>query len=188
MKTSSKTSNPITPKKKVDKVCGQKRRQYKYLETYKDLLTFQDIPVSELFLERLGEDLVLWAKKAKKDWKEDDQDLKITPFFTDRHIGQSTYSNWVKKYPTFKEQIILAKQIIGDARENGALRRKFDSALVIKSAAIYDPEWVLLEEWRSRLAKLEQQQEEILWKLESYKTDDRKETTIPSLAPSETTP
>lgn len=171
MKSSSETSKPSIEEKNTTKKRVPKKRTYQYLETYKDLLLMQDVPVSVLFLERLGEDLVLWAKKAKKNWKEEDQDLKITPFFTERHIAESTYRGWRNKYPFFQERFLLAKQILGEARENGALRRKFDSATFLKSAPTYDPEWERLEEWRSRLAKLEQQQEEMKLLVESFKRD-----------------
>lgn len=185
MKTSGETIKPIIEEKNTTKKRAPKKRTYQYLETYKDLLLMQDVPVSVLFLERLGEDLVLWAKKAKKNWKEEDQDLKITPFFTERHIAESTYRGWRNKYPFFQERFLLAKQILGEARENGALRRKFDSATFLKSAPTYDPEWERLETWRAQLTEQMLKNEKQILEIREILANNGTTTPVSGMEPSE---
>jgi hypothetical protein len=160
-----KTSNPNIESEKKVKVDKVKKRQYRYLDTYKDLLTMQDIPVSELFLDRLGEDLLLWAKQETS--------LNLGDFFNAKHIYPTTYARWRKVHPFFDERVHLAKFMLGVRRERGAILKKYDSGIIRESMPMYDPEWKELKEWATKLAKLEQQQEDILLKLESYKVDDK---------------
>lgn len=127
---------------------------YKYLDQYQDLLTLKLVPVSQKFLDRLGIDLIKWARGNGHAGP-----IKMSGFFIERGISLTTCHRWMEKHPSFKEQYDLAKQIIGNRREEAAFWRKADAGIFLKSAANYDPEWKEIEAWRSRVAKHETETE-----------------------------
>ena len=133
---------------KISKV-KQSYESYKYLDQYEDLLTLKLVPVSEILLDRLGTDLVKWAMGKGKAGP-----FKLNGFFFERGISRSTRHRWLEKSPRFKEQYELAKQIIGDRREEAAFFKKADAGIFLRSAANYDPEWLEADERRAQLSNV----------------------------------
>jgi hypothetical protein len=151
IKKVSETINTITSSKRKRKTTVRSEGSYKYLDLYDDLATTRLIPVSEEFLERLGGDLVKWARESNA--------IKLTAFFIERGISRGTYQHWAETHPLFKKHIEFAKEAIGNRREEAAFWRKADAGIFLKSAANYDPEWKEIEAWRSRVAKHEEDTE-----------------------------
>lgn len=158
---------------------GEKRSHgsYKYLDIYPDLWSMESRGASQEFIDRLGQDLLAWAKNSDS--------LLLNDFFTERFISTHTYRRWSDRDKMFSDRLEMAKLMIGSRREKGALQRKFDASVMIKSAPLYDPEWKLLEEWRAKLAKTEQEVEQLKVLIETFKTEEKPlenySTTVPSL-------
>ena len=134
----AKNSKPIT---KAKKAANKRKPPIKeemevspWLEDYLDCFHLKYKPVTEKFLERISQEMLSWAKTNEKAYK-------ISQFFSPKHIGYTTYTGWVNKYPQFAAAYNLAKTIIGDRRETGALERKLDAGTVIQMMPKYDPEW-----------------------------------------------
>jgi hypothetical protein len=105
-------------------------------------------------IEKIGLELVEWAVN-------NEDALKIMPFFRERGISTTTVSNWRQKSKLFNEQYEEVKCIIGDRREIGMLKNKYNATGVIRSMPFYDREWKEGEEWRARLNKDDNQQNQI---------------------------
>lgn len=115
-----------------------------WLEDYLDCFQLKYKPVTEAFITRISQEMITWAKTDEKAYK-------ISQFFTPKHIGYDTYMGWVKRHEEFAHAYNLAKIIIGDRRESGALERKFDATTVAQMMPFYDNDWKLISEWRNKL-------------------------------------
>jgi hypothetical protein len=138
---------------------------YKYLDIYPDLWSMESRGASQEFIDRLGQDLLAWAKNSDS--------LLLNDFFTERFISTHTYRRWSDRDKMFSDRLEMAKLMIGSRREKGALQRKFDASVMIKSAPLYDPEWKLLEEWRAKLAKVEEENEQLRVLIETIKPEEK---------------
>lgn len=133
-KTARKMSKPSTKASKPAITRDRSSKESPWIEDYLDCFSFKIKPVTEAFLERIGQELITWAETEKKEYK-------ISPFFEKKRIGWNTYTNWAKKYPKFRAAYDLAKSILGTRREYGAIERKFDASTIIQMMPTYDPEW-----------------------------------------------
>lgn len=115
-----------------------------FYEDYRDMQTFEMKPCSSLFLERLAEDMIKWVDESEDN-------LVITDFFHDRHIGIRNLYTWLPKSEILREahEIVMAR--LGSRREKKGLKKEFDSAMVRTTMPHYDKVWKELEEWRSKL-------------------------------------
>ena len=141
--TTKPTIRPKVTKETPKRSCNS----YKYLDMYPDLFQMKNVPISPLFFERIGAELIKWAQESKA--------IKISSFFLDKGITRGTYEYWLQQYPLFKDFYLHAKEIIGVRREELAFHRKADAGVFLKSAAQFDPEWKRTEEWRSAMNKEE---------------------------------
>ena len=112
--------------------------------------SYQQMPVSEGFINKLAEELVQWAL-------EDDDALKLTSFFLSRRIGSRTFYRWAEKFPILDEAREVALEAIGNRRELAALKNKLNSTMVISQQAKYDKSWWALEQKRAELKASTQQ-------------------------------
>jgi hypothetical protein len=138
---------------------------YKYLDIYPDLWSMESKGASQEFVDRLGKDLLTWAQQKGS--------LVLSEFFTERFISAPIYRRWADRDKMFSDRLEMAKLMIGARREKGGLERKLDASMVMKSMCLYDPEWRLLEEWRAKLAKTEQEVEQLKVLIETFKTGEK---------------
>ena len=124
----------------------QKIKKSKFDE-YRDMFSIKTKPVSERFIYLLSKELVCWAVH-------DENALILKQFFFEKGINTSDIHRWRKKNKWLDEAIEFAKGAIGVRREIGALTKKLDVGMVIKSMANYCDEWKEIELWRSKLKKL----------------------------------
>lgn len=115
-----------------------------WTDSYQDVFTFKEKPVSEIYLMKLAHEMVKWAR-------ENEDALVLADFFNNKGIHRSDIQRWVGKHLFFKNAYEMTKSIIGSRREKGALLRKYDSTIVMRTMSIYDPEWKELELWRAKL-------------------------------------
>jgi hypothetical protein len=106
---------------------------YKWFD-YRNMLTGLDSPMSIKGLEKMAQELVIWAK-------EDANALKVSQFYLDKGINTNTWAKWCNDYDFFREAHGYAKMIIGNRREAGAVNNKFNAGIVSYTMPIYDPEW-----------------------------------------------
>lgn len=135
---------------------------------YLDNVSFRQTPISDRSLELLGKQLVNWALS-------DESALKIRPFFTQRGMGTNDVKRWRKRNKKFDAAYDLAFNVIGDRRECGALIRKLDSSMVIRTMALYDKDWKLLEIWRSEMKKKEQEEKATSFTIKMQSFSDAEE-------------
>lgn len=143
------------------------------VDIYTDIFTFRKHPISEAFVERLACDVVKWAV-------EDDEAFKMTQFFRKMKISSQTYYRWVKTFRVLKVANSVALEAIGDRREIGAIKRKYDAGFIASQMAKYDKSWWNLEKQRAELKASTQQKgdSDITYKIivDSYKEEDKKKT------------
>jgi hypothetical protein len=89
--------------------------------------------MTEKKIERLGIELLQWVETPEA--------TKLSKFFHNRRITNQTVLEWCKKWPTFAEDYQLAKEIVGDRREDGALNKIFDAHFIRISMPMYDEDW-----------------------------------------------
>jgi hypothetical protein len=129
--TPNKTSKPNSSINKVKKPVRDKEpRKGRWLEDYAEFFTHRLIPVSEAFLERIGEELLRYAKTTNI--------LRIDPFFREKGIASFTSRRWRDKYPVFRVFYEEALLILGERREHGALNFDYNHATMALSQRKYD--------------------------------------------------
>ena len=135
MTRKTKPPQNSTPADKLSKTIWQ---------DYFNMTTFKMSPVSDVFIDRLAADLVQWALH-------DENALKLNTFFAERGIHQNTAQTWRERNKKLDDAYSFAKQCIGDRREMGGLKRKYDSGIVSSTMAHYDQDWKALAEWRAKM-------------------------------------
>lgn len=144
------TTNPNSSLKSDTK--SNTKRPYKYFDEYSDLYTGRLVPVPETFLERLGQELLRWSEEEGKDYQ-----LKITQFLRKKGIPRKTYYQWIERSPILKNYHEEALQALGDKRESKAFNGEGNVPITMFTMPHYDPDWKVLAEWRSKMAKDEGQ-------------------------------
>lgn len=120
------------------------------LEEYLDCVDFKMKPATLNTIKRIAHELIQWALT-------DNEALKITPFFYKRGLNSITIKRWRERSPEFDSAYQLALHVIGDRREMGALKKKFDAGIVSYTMAHYDTTWKDLAEWRHKLRQPDEQ-------------------------------
>lgn len=106
--------------------------------------------MTEAKIERMGVELLQWAETPEA--------TKLSKFFHARRITSKVVLDWCKKWPRFAEDYQLAKEIIGDRREDGALNKVFDAHFIRLSMPMYDEDW---KNETTRVATLRDQEKHI---------------------------
>jgi hypothetical protein len=102
--------------------------------TYINHKTQEQTWMSKEKLEKITAEMLAWVYESSEA-------TKLSKFFHMHGIRNKTALDWCKKWPKFAEAYQLAKEIIGNRREHGALTKVFDAGLVIKSMPMYDEDW-----------------------------------------------
>jgi len=113
-------------------------------DEYLDIFTFKTRPVTDEWIEQLAKDLVKWST-------EDDEAFKLTQYYRSRGIGSDDMKRWCERSPKLKKAHTVALQALGDRREIGALKKKYDPGMTRTMMPRYDKDWKKIEEWRSTL-------------------------------------
>jgi len=120
------------------------------IEFYNDSFSWKEVPVSQAFIDKTTEELATWAINDKNA-------LKLTQFCHIKGIPSQTLYRWCDKYPKLKAAKDLAIEIIGNRREIGAIKNKYNHQMISSQQAKYDSSWWSLEVQRAELkAKLQQ--------------------------------
>jgi hypothetical protein len=118
---------------------------------YLNIFSQEMCPMNHEGIQRLATEIIEWAQN-------DDEALKVSQFFLKKGIGQTTWVTWCSTFPSLQEAHNNARTIIGNRREIGALKKKYDSGIVATSMAHYDKEWREAAEWRASLREKHRQE------------------------------
>ena len=159
-----KKAKPSTENCKPTKVC----------DSYRDMFTMREKPVSEAFIERFTLDILEWSYHSPV--------LTIMGFFKKKGISHSTFRSWRDKYPKLKEGYEHALEIIGERRELGALNRKLAENTVLRSMSNYSYDWSVLEAKREAYKTQQQNNNKsvITIKMEDWTKLEKKSTSTDS--------
>lgn len=95
------------------------------------------------YLEQFADEMLEWSKS--------DDSLKITQYYNLKLIHNTIVDKWMERCPRLRQAHDLALQIIGARREIGALNKKFDATMIMRSMPLYDKAWRNIEEWRANI-------------------------------------
>ena len=115
-----------------------------WLEEYKDCFTFQDKPVTQIFLERLAKDFVTWAR-------DNDNATRLEDFMIWKGIPVKTFYEWCNKYEIMKQALEIAKSIIASRRFHRADNRESSEKIFMFIQHQYDDLWAKAEKHQSDL-------------------------------------
>jgi hypothetical protein len=114
-------------------------------EEYLDMKSNQMAPASNQVVEQFGLKFYLWSKENKSA-------LRMHEFCAMQGISRNTLMRWRDKNEKFRQYYEEGLLNLADRREIGAINRAYDSNIIAKSMAFYDPEWLEAEERRAKQA------------------------------------
>lgn len=112
-----------------------------FFPEYTDMLTMRQKPVSLAFLENLAAEMVNWVNSKSEK-------LVFTQFLAEKGMSYSIFRQWKERCPKLVVAHEYVLETLGAIRESGALKRKLDSAMVLKSMPVYSYDWAQLEKER----------------------------------------
>jgi len=137
-----KTSHNSIKKDSVSK------KGYVFFDDYTDLFTFKKVPISEAYIDRLATELLDWALN-------NDDALKMSQFYLGKGISYHSFSRWLKRSKNLEEAHNSALKLLGNRREIGAIKKKYDTSMIATMMPKYDEDWKEVIEWRSKLKEQE---------------------------------
>lgn len=113
-------------------------------EFYRDMWSFQVMPVPPSYMEHLAQEWVHYVKNNPDV-------LLMSQYHEEKGISVSQWDRWVNKNPTLQEAREFVKRMIATRRELGGLMKKYDTGMICKVQQNYDKSWRESEEWRASL-------------------------------------
>lgn len=113
-------------------------------ESYRNIFTNDEHRVNETFIERLGDELIKWATESEDA-------LVMTQFLRLKGIPSSTAAKWLNKYEHFRLRWQEARIAIGDRREMGMIKKKYDVNAIRPVMHHYSKVWKKSEEFKANL-------------------------------------
>jgi len=120
-----------------------KKPKFKYDE-YMDMRIWKRTPVTDAWKDKLAEELYNWAK-------DDPEALKLSQFYIERGISNPDFERWTETHEKLRMAHDAALIMIGNRRENGTVKNKYNVSIVMPSMPRYDKNWKELSEWRAAL-------------------------------------
>jgi hypothetical protein len=130
------------------------KRNSVWLEEYRDFFALKTQPVTEAFIQRLGEELAQWSLK--------EDSLTLTSFCKMKGLTRMTFHRWKDKYPELNTAYQFAVEQFADKREVGGLTRKLDPTFAWNSLPKYDPEWQQFMQWKASLKQDDGNQQKVV--------------------------
>ena len=115
-------------------------------DEYYSFIAHQMAPANSETKKRHGIDMLIYVKENKGC-------VRTQEYLEHVGIGWSTWKEWCNNSPEVYKYNQMAKQILANRREKGALNRVYDPSMITKTMALYDPEWKDIEEWRAKLSE-----------------------------------
>ena len=115
-----------------------------WTDSYVDFYQQRRVPISKSLIIRLSKELIEWAKT-------DPDGFTLSGFYIEKGITRSTFHFLCDKHPELEAAKDIAKTFIARRRENGAIKNKLNTAMVIKMQHFYDEDWWKTEEKHAEL-------------------------------------
>ena len=165
-KSNSSTKSVKGSKVAVERVNSNKPR---WFDEYTDLITFKKLPVHDMYLDRLAQEMMFWLM-------EDETAMNVKEFVFKKGIAYDDYRRFLKRHESLRIADEEARRVFGVRRENCALKRIYDSTTVLRSLPMLDSEWKENIEWHSNLKQKEgDQQKQTIVVLEKYPESEKVE-------------
>lgn len=120
-----------------------------WLEEYRDCFTFQYMPVTQLFIERLSSDFVSWARDDKKA-------TRLEDFMLLKGIHPATFYRWCDKYEILAEALETARALIASRRFHRAEEKKTSEKIFMFTQHQYDKKWADAERYHADMRQEEE--------------------------------
>ena len=133
----AKTKRSVS--QKADPIAKQR-----FYNEFRSIKTGQMTPITESYLRDIALEVIRWAE-------ENDNALKLVPFYRSKGISSHTLRKWLDQYPFLKEAHEEAILIIGDRREIGAIKKMYAENSIHFMMPKYDPDWKEMTQWRAEL-------------------------------------
>lgn len=140
-KKTRKTANPSTLNEKptINDVWD---------EQYLCMFTLRQKPICDAVLEKWAAELLDWAKNC-------DDALKISQWCTLKGLSTMDLYRFCQRNQVLASAHQRAKEILGDRREMGALKKKYDTTLTAFMMPHYDKDWKEMAEWKAKINKVD---------------------------------
>lgn len=148
----------------------------RFFDEYLNLNTWKMTPLTISFIQKLGEELLVWAQT-------DPNALTLDQWQVANGVCDETKYRWLEKYPSFKLAWQQAKKALGVRREVGAINRKYEVSMISNVMAHYSNVWKDNAEWRAKLkGDAENKAERMIIVVPSYDEPDEKKPTPEEVA------
>jgi hypothetical protein len=114
------------------KVKDPKRRPI-WVDTYTNPIDMVSRAVSDLQLERMARELLIWAGSEDA--------FAINEFYTAKHIPTSTWYSWLNKSDVLSTANDIAKEIIGIRNAKFVSQGKYKADMIKQVQGYYCPIW-----------------------------------------------
>lgn len=132
-------------KKKLTSKNNMSAKKKAITRSYFDqMCSWRDYPISERTVNKLREDIINEARNNESI-------ITFKQLICGMGIPSTTLYELTQKYEKLKEDIQVAKDIIGVRREIGALNREFSEKIVMRSAHFYDKDWESIDRYHASL-------------------------------------
>lgn len=139
------TKNTVRPRATSNQQLARDERQpFKWFDEYRDCFSGKMVPVSELFIDRLSQDVIDWAIKEEKA-------ISFAAFLNSKGILRNAFMGWVAKHEKLKAAYEFALQCLAVRREYGAATGGYNPNIIMYMQSFYCSEWKSQTEWRAKL-------------------------------------
>jgi hypothetical protein len=136
--------------KNNDSTIGTSKAPKFQFDEYRNMSTFRKIPVNNVHLDELAQELCQWVV-ANKDA------ITMEDFFEYKFMNKDAFKRLKEKNANLQEAYTFALMILGNRRQRGGLKKELDSGMVSYTMPHYDDEWKKLAEWRAALKHKEEE-------------------------------
>lgn len=105
-----------------------------YDDSYLDTYSFKRVHTNPEFKDRLASELVEWAVNNKEAFK-------LSQFYIKKRIFSDDLYRWMRDHEGLRAAHHTALRALGDRREIGALKKKYEPSIVKQTLHHYDPEY-----------------------------------------------
>jgi len=115
-----------------------------YQEYHLDLFSMGKMPVTVEYLRKFATE---WVERAEMD----EDMVTLWDFPTKKRVTPDRVWDWMKRCPELSAAKEIVTSIVGDRREKGAIKKKYDASSVFRNQHHYCAMDKASEEWRSDL-------------------------------------
>jgi hypothetical protein len=116
----------------------------KNFTTFMNMTTLTKQIATQVWAEKMATKLVKWVEESEDA-------VTLTEFYRSIGVLSQDFCELSRKYPILEKAQEYARMVIGDRREKGMIKRKFDSGSTAFMMPHYSYDWKKIIEWRASL-------------------------------------